>query len=86
MADLTSLREAVQAQKQVTQGVITLLTDIHSRLEEALADDDPEAMAAVLSDIKANTQALAEAVAANTPGGPPVQPLQDPVPPEGSSS
>ena len=70
MASLDELKGAVAAQKTVVASVVTLLTEISQKLKDALADDDPAAVAAVVADVQASTQALADAVVAGTPSAP----------------
>lgn len=66
MASLADLKAAVAEQTTVVQSAVTLLNGIHAKLEEALAQNDPAAIQEVLDDIKADTDALSSAVAANT--------------------
>jgi hypothetical protein len=82
MSAIDDLRAAVAAERSVTQGVVTLLQDLNQRLHDAVNADDMAAVSAVVADIKANTDTLAAAVAANTPSSPgtgspaPSDPLQ----------
>jgi len=65
MADLTELQAAVAADTSVTASAVTLLQGLAAQL--AAAGTDPAALAAIVSDLNENTDALAAAVAANTP-------------------
>ena len=65
MATLDDLTSAVAADATVTQSAITLLQGLAAQL--AAAGTDPVALAALVDEINANTQALADAVVANTP-------------------
>jgi len=67
MASLTQIREAVEAQKTIVGSVLTLITELSQRLKDALADDDPEAASAVVTELESMSKSMAEAVAANTP-------------------
>src|SRR5262245_60668391 len=85
MTAIDDLRAAVAAERTVTQGVVTLLQDLNQRLHDAVQSDDMSAVSAVVADLKANTDTLAAAVAANTPtpqggaasGGTPTEPGSD---------
>lgn len=57
---------AVAVQNEVVLSVVTLLNGLHAKLDEAIAANDPVKMKEVSDAIAANTQKLAEAVAANT--------------------
>jgi hypothetical protein len=85
MSAIDDLRAAVAAERSVTQGVVTLLQDLNQRLHDAVNADDMAAVSAVVADIKANTDTLAAAVAANTPSSPgtgsPVTPEPSPTEP-----
>lgn len=66
MATLADIQAAVAAEKTVEDSAITLLTQIHQALVDALAANDPAAVQAVVDQLAANTTALAAAVSANT--------------------
>lgn len=70
MASLADIRAAVEAQATVEQSVITLLQQLAQELRDALANNDPAAMQQLVDQINAQTQALSEAVTANTPAAP----------------
>ena len=65
-AEMDALKAAVAAQGTVAASVATLLGDLNARLKQAIADDDPAALAAIAADVEANTKALSDAVLANT--------------------
>jgi dsDNA-specific endonuclease/ATPase MutS2 len=68
---LDQLTAAVAANKDVTDSAVALLTGLHAKLEELIANGvDPAALQTLADDLQAATQKLAEAVVANTPGGP----------------
>lgn len=68
MTALTDLQAAVKAEDDVIQSAITLIQGFAAQL--AAAGTDPVALAALQSDIKSHADALAAAVAANTPAAP----------------
>lgn len=74
MSAIDDIRADVAAQKSVNASAITLLTGLHDQLAAALAkpnaDDVVAAVQAVADDLKPSTDALAAAVAANTPAAP----------------
>lgn len=65
MADLTALTAAVQKDTEVDQSAITLLQGLKAALDAA--GTDPVALKALSDQLGQNTDALAAAVAANTP-------------------
>lgn len=67
MATMVELRDAVQRNTAVDESVITLLEGISAQLKEALANDDPAAMQALIDELDANTKRMTDAVTANTP-------------------
>lgn len=68
MATLADIRAAVEAQTTVDQSVITLLGELKDKLDEAIANGaDPAELQAIADELASNTQALSEAVTANTP-------------------
>jgi hypothetical protein len=68
MAAIDDLATAVAAEDTVIDSAITLLQGLSAAL--AAAGTDPAKLAALQTDITAKTQALADAVAANTPAAP----------------
>jgi len=64
-AEMDALTAQVEATHGAVESAITLINGIAARI--AAAGTDPAALSALTSDLKAETDALAEAVAANTP-------------------
>ena len=68
MATIADVKAAVEAERTVEQGVITLLGEIKTKLDEAIANGaDPAELQSIVDELASNTQALSDAVAANTP-------------------
>lgn len=65
MADLTKLQEEVQENGTVIGSAITLLNGLKAQLDAA--GTDPEALKALSDQLDSQSNALAAAVAANTP-------------------
>ena len=76
--DLTELRDAVAENTAVDQSAIQLLTTLLDEVESLKGD--PEAIQALVDDIRASNATLGAAVAAGTPADP--APTPDPVPEE----
>ena len=76
--DLTALRDAVAENTAVDQSAIQLLNTLLDEVESLKAD--PEAIQALVNDIRASNATLGAAVAAGTPADP--APTPDPVPEE----
>ncbi len=70
MAMLDDLQAQVAANGTVIQSVITLVQGLVVKLQAALDANDPAKVQAVIDQLKAQDQALAAAVAANTPTPP----------------
>jgi len=70
MATLDDIKQAVADEKTVEDSVLALLTNVEQQLKDAIAQNDPAAMQAVVDQIAANKRAMADAVAANTPAAP----------------
>ncbi len=68
MADLTQITADVSANGDAVASAVQLLQNIKAALDAA--GSDPTALAALSSSLEANTQALADAVVANTPAAP----------------
>ncbi len=68
MSKITDLQAAVAASDAVIQSAVLLINGLAQQIKDA--GTDPVALAAVIADIEANKQALADAVAANTPAQP----------------
>lgn len=71
MALLDALKAQVAENSSVIESALALIQGIAGRLDEALADDDPDALQALVDELKAKDEALAAAVAANTVAAPP---------------
>lgn len=72
MASLQDIKDAVAAEKTVEDSLITLLNGVEQQLKDAMANAaDPAAIQTIIDDINANKQAMADAVAKNTPAAPP---------------
>lgn len=67
MTDFTDLQANVAAEDTVIDSGIVLIQGIKAKLDAAIAANDPAALQALSADIGAKTQALAAAIAANTP-------------------
>ena len=79
--DLTELRDAVAENTAVDQSAIQLLTTLLDEVESLKGD--PEAIQALVNDIRASNATLGAAVAAGTPvdpGGSPEEPTPAPEP------
>ena len=81
MATLDDIHADVAAQTTVVSSVTTLLQQLGQQLKDAIAANDPAALQELADQIVANSNALANAVAANTPGTPgSTQPAPTPAP------
>jgi hypothetical protein len=67
MATMDDVRARVDAQRTVTQSVVTLLEELRRQLATAAASQDPAVMQALADSIEANTAVLAAAVTSHTP-------------------
>lgn len=67
LANLSDVKAAVAAEKTVVQSAITLLTELKTKLDAAIASGDPAEIQAVVDEIGAQTNDLATNVALNTP-------------------
>lgn len=73
--ELDSLRSEVARNTTVNSSAIALLQGLKSQLDGIIAGGvDPAAVASLATELGANTDALAAAVAANTPAAPPPPP------------
>lgn len=70
MATIQELQSAVARNTDTEDSVIVLLNGLSQQLKDAIAANDPAAIADVVSKIDANTAKLAAAVVANTPATP----------------
>lgn len=66
MSILDPIRSAVAAASSVVASAIALLNGLKDQLDAAIADDDMEAVEEIASQIAAQTESLAAAVAENT--------------------
>ena len=66
--ELVDLTAQVESNRSLTGSAITLLNGLSAKLT-AIADD-PAAIRALAADLKTQDQALADALAANTPAEP----------------
>ena len=71
MAAIDDLEREVSEQTTVISSAVTLLQELKRMLDEAIASGSMERVAAVAAQLDSHSQALAEAVAANTPTPPP---------------
>lgn len=78
-----SLKQAVEKEKTVVQSAILLINGLKARLDDAIASGDPGTLQALSNQLLNDSQALADAVAANTPESGNDQP---PAEPNGSGS
>ena len=69
MADLTALTEQVSSNTDVVNSAVVLIAGLADQLQAAASD--PAAVQALADTLRTNNQALADAVAANTPAAPP---------------
>lgn len=65
MADLAALKAQIEANKAVTDSAIVLINGIADRIQAA--GTDPAQLQGLVDGLKNETDALASAVAANTP-------------------
>ena len=71
MATLTDLQAEVSRNTDVDQSAITLLNGLTAKIQQLIdAGADPAAFQKLADDLKASTDQLAAAVAANTPAAP----------------
>lgn len=66
MTALTDLRDKVEANTTVIESAIALIQGLKTKLDEAIASGDPAQIQALSDSLGAETQKLADAVAANT--------------------
>ena len=72
MSVLDDLTAQVAANRTISQSALTLINGIADRI--TAAGTDPAALAALTASLKSDDDALAAAVAANTPAAPPAAP------------
>ena len=68
MTDLTQLKAAVDAEGTVVQGAVTLIEGLAAKI--AALPPDQASIDALAAEVKGQSDALAAAVAANTPAAP----------------
>lgn len=66
-AEFDELKAQVEADVVVESSAATLLTGLKTRLDAAIAANDPAALKALSDELGASKDALAAAVVANTP-------------------
>lgn len=69
--ELAELVTEVSESTTVMQSAIVLIEGFSARLQEAIDNGNPETLRALKADLDATGNALAAAVAANTPAAPP---------------
>lgn len=67
--ELDTLVARVTEIESVGDSAIVLLGDLKTKLDEAIASDDKDALLALSERLGAQTQELADAISANTPAG-----------------
>lgn len=67
MAVLDDLEAKVAANTTVVGSAVTLLTELKTELDAAIASGDPARLQAISDKLGTDTQSLADAVVANTP-------------------
>lgn len=67
MAAIDNVEAEVAEQKTVVESVVTLLNQLKTKLDEAIASGDMARVQAIADEIDANNKKLADAVVANTP-------------------
>lgn len=65
--DLSDLKSKVEANAVVSDSAVILLKGLKTRLDEAIASNDPAELQALSDALGTDTQELAEAIATNTP-------------------
>ena len=70
--EIDTLIEDVAANSTVVGSAIVLLNDLTFKIQEAIEAGDVSMLVPLAADLEAQTRALADAVAANTPAAPPV--------------
>lgn len=67
MPTMEDLKAAVTRNTSVDDSVLALLQGLSQQLKDALAANNPQAIADVIAQLDANTQKMTDAVTANTP-------------------
>jgi uncharacterized protein YpuA (DUF1002 family) len=81
MSVVDDLYQAVAKNRSVTESAVELLTQLHSKLSAAASNADLDKVKEILSEVNADTERLASAVAANTIAMEPPVPPTSPEPP-----
>jgi hypothetical protein len=81
MSTIAELEADVVAQTTVEASVVALLQSLTATLKDAISTGDQTAINNAVAGIEANTQALADAVVANTPSAPSTPIVTTPLPP-----
>jgi hypothetical protein len=68
--ELDAMEAMVRHNSDVTDSAMTLLVELKMKLDEAIASGDMARVAALTAELGAKTQALADAIVANTPAAP----------------
>lgn len=79
MSALDTLRTEVEENTTVINSAVTLINGLKAKLDAAIASGDPAQLEALSASLDSSSNALAAAVAANTPTDP--APAPDPVAP-----
>lgn len=74
MSVVDDLKVEVAKNRDVTASAVELLTQLTSKLQTALSNEDYAKVQDILNEVKLDSQILGEAVAANTPSAPAVTP------------
>lgn len=70
MATLQDIVTEVHNESDLDDSIITLLNGIVQQLKDAQAQNDPQAIDAIIASIQTNKQKLTDAITANTPVNP----------------
>jgi hypothetical protein len=84
MTIIDDLKKEVAKNRDVTASAVQLLQELTTKLQSAVSNDDMAAIQQIVDEVKADSQVLGEAVAANTvaaqpPPSPPAEPVNPPV-------
>lgn len=69
MSALSTLQEEVARNTTITESAVALIVGLQTKLDAAIASNDPTALQTLSDTLKAETDKLAAAVGANTVGG-----------------
>jgi hypothetical protein len=83
MTIIDDLKKEVAKNRDVTASAVQLLQELTTKLQSAVSNDDMAAIQQIVDEVKADSQVLGEAVAANTvaaqPPPAPAEPVNPPV-------